>query len=210
MSTDLTNIIDDGWLDVGIEASQRVLRGTLLRFADWNWSRGKEQEPVEKGTELIVTGCASGWVRWEKGQPVETRLRRPGEEMPDREELGCLDQTKWEQTPDGKPKDPWAHTRYVYLLDPKTAEAFTYSTSSWGGREAVLNLGDAIARMRSVHPDATAVVALEAAPMMTRFGRKSKPILKITGWKVVDGKTREAKQLPPRTVADEIGDAIPF
>jgi hypothetical protein len=31
------------------------------------------------------------------------------------------------------------------------------------------------------------VVALEAAPMQTRFGRKSKPTFKIVGWKAADG-----------------------
>ena len=151
----LTTITDDGWGDVAIEANQRVLRGTLLKFADWNWSRGKEAEPIEKGTQLVATGTAAAWVRWEKGRPVETRLRPPGTTMPEREELGSTDETAWEVGPDKRPKDPWQNTRFVYLIDPLTAEAFTFSTSSFGGREAVVNLGDAIARMRSAHPDAS-------------------------------------------------------
>ena len=65
--------------------------------------------------------------------------------MPDREELGDLDKTQWEAGPDKTPRDPWRNTRFVYLVDPHSAEALTYSTSSWGGREAVINLGDAIA-----------------------------------------------------------------
>jgi hypothetical protein len=111
---------------------------------------------------------------------------------------------------DGRPKDPWAHTRFVYLVDPKTAEAFTFSTSSWGGREAVVNLGDAIARMRSAHPDAMPVVELAAAPMQTRFGRKSKPTFKIAGWKAAGGEVREVRQLPPQTRAQELDDELPW
>jgi hypothetical protein len=148
---------------------------------------------VKKSTELLVTGTAAGWVRWEGGKPVETRLRQPGQKMPEREELPDLDQIKWEKDAAGKFKDPWANTRFVYLLDPMTAEAFTFSTSSWGGRDAVVNLGDAVARMRSAHPDALPIVSLESAPMSTRFGLKSKPVFKVVGWKGID---REVQELP--------------
>lgn len=207
MTNELTIPADDGWGDVAIEAGQRVLRGTLLKFADWNWSRGKEAEPIEKGTQLIATGTAAAWVRWQGGRPVETRLRQSGSKMPEREELGSTDESLWEAGPDKRPKDPWQNTRFVYLVDPMTAEAFTFSTSSFGGREAVINLGDAIARMRSAHPDAMPIVALEAAPMMTRYGRKSKPTFKIVGWKAIDGKVREVRQL---TSAQEMDDECPW
>jgi hypothetical protein len=208
MTTDL--FTTDGWDDVAIEASQRVLRGTLIRFADWTWTRGKEAEPIEKGTQLVATGTAAAWVKWAGGKPVETRLRRPGATMPERAELGDTDETLWEVGADKRPKDPWAHTRFVYLIDPMTAEAFTFSTSSWGGREAVVNLGDSIARMRSAHRDAMPVVALEAAPMQTRFGRKSKPAFKIVAWKAADGEVREVRQLPPQTRAQEMDDGLPW
>jgi hypothetical protein len=198
MSNDLMNIVDDGWLDVSVEASQRVLRGTLLRFLDRAWTRGKEHEPIKRGTELLVTGTAAGWVKWQGGKPVETRLRQPGQKLPEREDpsLGDLDQIKWEKGPDGKFKDPWANTRFVYLLDPMTAEAFTFSTSSWGGRDAVVNLGDAVARMRSAHPDALPIVALESAPMTTRYGLKSKPVFKVVGWKGIDGQREVQEECP--------------
>src|SRR5262249_53212717 len=99
----------------------------------------------------------------------------------------------WEVGPDKKPRDPWQHTKFVYLIDPDSAEAFTFSTSSWGGREAVINLADAITRVRSAHPHAMPIVALEAAPMMTRYGRKSKPTFKIVGWKAA---ANEVPELP--------------
>jgi hypothetical protein len=71
------------------------------------------------------------------------------------------------------------------------------------------NLGDQIARFRTAYPDAVPVVALDAAAMPTRYGRKSKPILKVVGWKTANGATAEMKQLPAQTLAQEMGDEIP-
>jgi hypothetical protein len=196
MTNDLTIArTDDGWSDAAAEANERTVRGTLLKFADWNWTRGKETEPVKRGTQFIAIGTAAAWVKWQGNKPVQTRLREPGMKMLEREELGDLDKGQWEVGPDNAPRDPWRNTRFVYLIDPHSAEALTFSTSSFGGREAVVNLGDAIARMRLAHPSALPIVALEAAPMITRYGRKSKPTFKIMGWKAADIAVPEL--LPP-------------
>ena len=94
--------------------------------------------------------------------------------MPEREELGNTDESAVGGGRGQAAEGPLGATPALSTWSIRdTAEAFTFSTSSWGGREAVVNLGDAIARMRSAHPDAMPVVALDAAPMQTRFGRKS-------------------------------------
>jgi hypothetical protein len=63
----------------------------------------------------------------------------------------------------------------------------------------VINLGDQVARMRMAHPNITPVVSLEAAPMLTRFGKKSKPVFRIVDWKAAgSGVWEEQKQLPPQ------------
>jgi hypothetical protein len=142
----------DGWDDAAAEAGERTIRGQLLKFADWRWTIGKEATPVESGTRLVALATAAMWVRWEDGKPVEHIVRRPGERLPEREKLGFTDEKEWEKDPGGERKDPWANTRLVYLVDPDSAEAFTFSTSSWGGRAAVIELGDQIARMRATHP----------------------------------------------------------
>src|SRR5262245_15877838 len=203
---------DDGWNDAAVEANERVLRGTLLKFSDWNWLRGKEASPIEKGTKLVALGAAAAWVRWAGGKPVEYRMRQAGKPLPDREELGNTDATAWEVGPDGKtPRDPWQSTRLVYLVDPDTAEAFTFSTSSWGGREAVTNLGDSIARMRSAHPKALPVVSLEAAAMHTRYGRKSKPVFKIVDWKAVGSGVWDAQlPSPAQPHSQDLNDECPL
>jgi len=174
---------DDGWGDAAAEGAERMIRGRLLKFADWRWTAGKENEEIASGTKLVAMATAAAWIRWENGRPVETIVRQPGKPLPEREDLGHDDENEWEEGPSGDPQDPWRNTRMVYLVDPETAEAFTFSTSSWGGRQAVIDLGDAILRMRMVHPDATPIVALQAAEMPTKFGRKSKPVFKVVGWK---------------------------
>jgi hypothetical protein len=114
--------------------------------------------------------------------------------------------------------DPWRNTRLVFLIDPETAEAYTFSTSSWGGRGAVIDLGDQTARVRAVHPDAVPIVELRAA-MPTKFGRKSKPVFKVIGWKtanVDDVKPALVERQIPAVEAEkqalacEIDDDIPF
>lgn len=202
MTNDLvTTINDDGWTDAATDARERVLRGTLLRFADSNWTRGKEATPIERGTQLVATGTRAAQVRWQDGKPVEWRWQEPGRRLPEREELGDNDPTKWALGPDGGPRDPWQSMRYVYLLDPASAEMFTYSTSSFAGREAVVDLADSIARMRVAQPNAMPIVALESAPMITKFGRKSRPIFKVVGWKALGSSpalpaTEEPEELP--------------
>src|SRR5262249_35672947 len=125
---------------------------------------------------------AAGWVKWVNGKPAEYRMRQPGRRLPDREELGDLDEAEWEAGPDGEPRDPWQSTRFVYLVDRLTAEAYTFSTSSYGGRAAVNDLANQIQRMRFAHPGAVPVVELRATPMLTRFGRKSRPWFKVIDW----------------------------
>src|SRR5262249_36027412 len=120
----------------------------------------------------------------EKRRPIQ---RQPGKRLLDREELSHTDQDEWEEGPSGEPQDPWRNTRLVYLIDPQTAEAFTFSTSSWGRRGAVTDLGDQISRMRTVHPDAVPIVELRAVEMPTRYGRKSKPAFKVVGWRTASG-----------------------
>jgi hypothetical protein len=148
-------------------------------------------------------------VKWVGGKPAEYRVRKPGENLPDRDELGDLDEAQWEAGPDGKtPRDPWQNTRFVYLIG-ENAEAYTFSTSSWGGRAAVSDLADTISRMRFARPGALPIVELRAAPMMTRFGKKSKPQFKIVSWKQPDEDEVRAIEHQPAKNGD-LNDEIPW
>ena len=182
---------DDGWDDAAAEATERTIKGAILKFADRRWTSGKEAASVKDGTKLVALATTAMWVRWEDGRPVEQLVRRPGERLPERENLSHTNEDEWPTGPGNEPQDPWQNTRLVYLVDPDTAEAFTFSTSSWGGRSAVIELGDQIRRMRAAHPDAAPIVELRAAEMPTRFGRKSKPAFKVAGWKNASARPTE-------------------
>jgi hypothetical protein len=219
-------IFTDGWDDTAAEAESRVIRGSLLKFADWKWFIGKDKEvtEVKKDRQLVAVATAAAWVKWQGGKPMEYRLREPGVPMPERGELGDNDTAEWEIGPDGQPRDAWQSTHFVYLIDPQTAEAFTFSTSSWGGRDCVINLADQIRRMRGTHSDAVPLVRLGAAPMSTRFGRKSKPTLTVVGWRTTAASAvigQPERQLPPAGAiatrepvaakpVDDMDDDIPF
>jgi hypothetical protein len=208
---------NDGWGDAAAEASERMIRGTLLKFADWRWTTGKEATPIADGTKLVALATVAMWVRWEDKKPAEYRMRESGRRLPDREELGHNDESQWDKDLSGEPQDPWRNTRLVYLVNPSTAAAFTFSTSSWGGRGAVVDLGDQISRMRSVHADAVPIVELHAAEMPTKYGRKSRPVFKIVEWKTADAgepapaerqiTAQEAKQTIDH---HDMDDEIPF
>ena len=72
-------------------------------------------------------------------------------------------------------RDPWQSTRFVHLIDIRcsTAEVLFTHAPVLGGRDCVINLADQIKRMRGKHPDAVPVVELGAAPITTRFGKRS-------------------------------------
>jgi hypothetical protein len=210
---------DDGWNDAANEASGRTIRGKILKFADWRWTSGKEGTEVPIGTRLVALATVACWVRWESGKPAEHRMRQPGQPLPERDELDHLDQDAWESGLSGEPQDPWQNTRYVHLVDPTTAEAYTFSTSSYGGRGAVSDLGDQIARMRTVRADAVPIVELQAAEMPTKWGRKSKPVFKVVSWRSASGDGQPApveKQITHQQAQQEVhrhetdDDVIPF
>jgi len=206
--------IDDGWSDAAAETSGRAIQGTLIRFNDWKWRAGKDDKALPDGTRLVAVKTAAAWVRWENQRPVETITREKGKPFPEREDLSMWeDKSAWPTGMSGDKEDPWRNTRYVYLISPDTMEAYTFSTSSAGGRNAVRDLGDNIARVRKMrgNPNLVPLVELSAEVMPTKFGKKSKPVFKIVEWG--GGAAPEADQLeaPPfddigrnDTYADEI------
>ena len=203
---------NDGFADAAADYAKDLLRGELLKCTDGHWLVGKEGEKLAFGIRMVAVGTAAAWVKWAGGKPAEYRVRRPGEELPDRDELGDLDKSDWEAGPDDMPRDPWQNTRFLWLTDPETAALYTYSTSSWSGRSAVIGLGDQITRMRTARPGAAPIVEFHSGPLQTKFGKKMKPILKVVGW--VGGADNGAVELPklptPKAVNDMHDDSVPF
>jgi hypothetical protein len=187
MANDLVTVSDsdDGWDDEAAAASGRTIQGTLIRFNDWKWRAGKEDKALPDGTRMVAVKTAASWVRWENKRPVEHITREKGKQFPVREDLSMWeDKSAWEVGLSGDVEDPWRNTRYVYLISPETMEAYTFSTSSAGGRNAVRDLGDNIARVRKMrgNPNLVPLVELSAEVMPTKYGKKSKPVFKIIEW----------------------------
>jgi len=203
---------DDGWTDTAAEMDSQFIRGTLLKFADWRWTKGKDGIEVENGTQLVALGATAAWVKWNDNKPVQYLKREPGKELSELDEMPDRDQSLWQLGPDGKPRDPWQNTRFVYLLDPISMEMLTFSTPSGGGRSAVVNLADQIKRMRELgRANALPVVELGAAPMPTKHGLKSKPVFKIVKW--FSGGNENGgvpKEIAPPSLQEEMNDDIPF
>jgi hypothetical protein len=178
-----------------------------LLYADWHWTIGKEKTELASGKRLLALATAAAWMRWWDGKPTLLILRQPGKPLSDREELGEHDRTVWQKGPDGQPRDPLQSTRYLYLADPQTEEAYTFATRSSGGHAAISTLADQVQSRRYFHPHAVPIVELGAAPMQTRYGRKSKPVLQVVGW-MHDEPLEPAKQAAAR--AADMDDECPF
>jgi hypothetical protein len=200
------NTATDGWGDAAADNAGRTIQGSILKCTNGEWLRGKEEAKMN-GQHLVAMATRDAHVKWKDQRPVEYLFRETGKPMLEREVLDDTDESQWETGLDGKPKDPWANTRFLYLWDPKTGEKFTYSTSSYGGRGAIGDLADQITTMRFAHPNAVPVVELSNAPMITKFGRRIKPFLRVVSWLNVGG-DEKPQSTPPSNNA--LNDAIPF
>jgi hypothetical protein len=212
-----------GFSDEARENSGRIIKGELIKFINGQWFLGKTL--ISEGFTLAVLAVIAAWVYWRGGKPddAKTIIRQPRGKLPERNELGDNDKTVWESGLDGLPRDPWTFTKVLYLTDPASAEAYTFSTSSIGGLRAVENLVGQIDRMRSVHPAAVPVVSFHQRPMKTRFGDKPRPHFGVEGWLGLDEGapqgasaarqlTQQEMQEVERQNLDQAfrGDGIPF
>jgi hypothetical protein len=207
-----------GWSHAAKEGQDRMIQGQLVVFVDGKYLCGPEHKPMAPGVQLTALDTTALWVFWQNGKPVEDKsiVRQADGELPARETLGHLDQSKWEKGPDGAPRDPFANTRLVLLIDRKTAELFTFSTKSEGGRVAVSELAKRIELMRETYPGACAIVTLSDAQWSIKY-MKTRPQFRITGWEMGDDGAEGAQPALVRrlTLQDEQaaalkGDGIPF
>jgi hypothetical protein len=76
---------------------------------------GKEKTRLPDDQEYVAIDMAEGWRFLKKDCPVEYRMDLASHE---RYQLGHNEQSDWPHGLDGKPKDPWQFTRFLYLLNP--------------------------------------------------------------------------------------------
>jgi hypothetical protein len=204
MSNELTN--DD-----------RVIKGSIIRCTDGKWRDGVGQPPPEP---LIAMGTAEALQCWQGGKPTDTVVKRGDEPLPDVDELNRqIPETEWEMGMDGKPRPPWVRQSIAYFVDPATAEAFTFISSTWGARIAVERLAERVANMRRLRGVAALpLVKLDSRPMKTKFGTKQRPEFAIVEWRELSGQpevkaiehAKPGKPVAAPTASEELNDAIGF
>jgi hypothetical protein len=198
-----------------------VARGTIGKCVDGEWNI---PSPL---VALSTTTCLQRFPK--DGGPPETIAKAAGEKLPNPADLNAkIPETEWATGLDGKPRPPWAKNWVVYLLDPKTAEVFTFINSTAGARIAVERLEERVRTMRALRGDAVVpIVELTHVPMKTQWGTKKRPEFKILDWRelggaaAVPGKLRQIEHwdptaetvgapVTPSTVSEELNDSINF
>jgi hypothetical protein len=198
----------------------RLIRGSLLKFVDGVWST-RDGEPIPN--LLLVMQITRGLQKWEDGLPVETIMQKPGEQLPDVDDLNAaIPQDQWEKGLTGEPRPPWQLNYVVYLVDPATASTFTFSNSTTGARVGTAKLRERIEMMQTLRGmGVAAMVRLDKRPMPTKYGTKQRPEFVIEKWVTTAGNgdslliEHKPVTAPPApvqepTISEELNDKIGF
>jgi hypothetical protein len=180
--------MNDGFEDAGEgfnSPENRLIQGDLVKFttqATWVTRSGAE---LSGNLEFVAVNVIRVVQKWADGQRIETRVLRPGEKLPNLEELNAaVPQSEWREGPDGKLRGPWEAEFLVYLLNPDTAERFSFATGTIGGGIAVRDLISRVSWKRKFCAEQVyAVVSLSAVPWKTRYGTRLRPHFVIKRWK---------------------------
>ena len=188
----------------------------FLKFNKGEWLLGEEGKKVPEGATFIANmeDYYRGWVRWWDGKPTDHLIGRviDRHRVPAREELGDLDESKWEIEPNGARRDPWARTVYLVMRDLSSDEIVCFTTSSDGGRKALVKLADRYDRLRNRYKAKMPVVCLESESYQhSVYGKILKPKFRIVDWAYWDDETATDPDgaLQARNAA-EMNDEIPF
>jgi hypothetical protein len=227
MSNDQSTLpipVADGFSDGVGDDADRVIQGSILRCVDGHWT-DTDGSAVPPETKLLVLTTAMALQLWKDKLPVKTIIKKPGEPLPDLEELNDkIPKKQWELGLDKKPRPPWVRQHIVYLLNPIDASLYTYINNTVGASIAVDRLKTKVMWMRSLRgANVVPVVKLDSKLMKTKLGQKLRPEFTILEWQVfgsADGPTPAARvaqqpagaglqSIEPPTLKEELDDDIP-
>jgi hypothetical protein len=190
--------------------------GKFLKFSKRDWLLGEDGKEVPAGARFVANleEYYRGWVRWWDGKPTDHLIGRviDRHRVHLRDELGELDESKWQQEPNGTRRDPWARVAYLALRDLSNDEIVCFTSTSDGGRKAVARLADYYDRQRHRHKAKMPVVELDAESYQhDTYGKIWKPKFNVVDWQYWDD---EAASDPDGALqlqhAAEMSDEIPF
>jgi hypothetical protein len=214
-TTDNAVAIADGWDAQANDSSANPAKGSSIKFDNGDYFIGREKTLVKVGRQFVAIDIREGWLFLKKDCPAEYSMRAIGGPKPPRPN-SFTDPSEWPDGLDGAPADPWKYAKFLYLLDPVSAEVFTFTSSTTGGRIGISDLTAQIQLMRGTRPGAVPIVELQSRPMKTKFGAKPRPFFQVIGWRV---KSDEAQKLIADSAAKEgdgtktvndLNDQIPF
>lgn len=197
-STSFSPVTQNFFQKYGQAAAQNTIIGDLLKFQKFgDYVAGSYDDAIPLGSRMVayMNSFCVGFTRWEANRPAERIMGPVGEGFvpPKRDELGYLDQSKWEKYDDGRLKDPWQFTNTVVLKPEKGEQLYTFTTSSKGGLGALGELAKTFGNNLRQHPDDFPVVELGRSSYQhpnREYGEIRIPVLKVVGWVPI-------KDLPP-------------
>jgi hypothetical protein len=208
-------MIADGWDAAANDAAANPMKGSSIKFDNGAYVIGREKTLIDGARQFVAIDVREGWLFLKKDCPAEYDMRAVGGPKPPRP-ASYSDPSEWPDGLDGKPADPWRYAKFLFLIDPASAEVFTFTSSTTGGRIGLNDLTAQIKLMRSTRPGAVPIVELQSRQMKTKFGMKPRPFFQVVGWRV---KNEEAtKLIADSTDKDDDGaktvnaydDEIPF
>jgi hypothetical protein len=211
-TTDNAVAIADGWDAQANDSSASPAKGSSIKFDNGAYFIGREKTLIKQDRQFVAIDIREGWLFLKKDCPAEYSMRAIGGPKPPRPN-SFTDPSEWPDGLDGAPADPWKYAKFLYLLDPVSAEVFTFTSSTTGGRIGISDLSAQIQLMRGTRPGAVPIVELQSRPMKTKFGAKPRPFFAVMGWRV---KSDEAQKLIGDSAAEEVkivndlDDQIPF
>jgi hypothetical protein len=167
-------------IDIAFDPGDKLIHGTILRWdAEQGW---RDRDGLDPGpVNLIVVATTAAIQRFKDKRCVETIMKAP---LPDVNKLNAsVPVAEWEPDMTGKPRPPYQLFRVVYLLNPTTAEMYTYLNSTAGAAIGVERLESQIRNMRMLRgAHVCPVVTLGEAPFKTSFGMKTRPGFGVVNW----------------------------
>ena len=167
-------------------SEDRIIHGEILRCVDGHWSL-RDGTAINLDTLLLAIGTTEALQHWDGQIPVEDIPKRPGEALPDVDELNAqIPRSEWKEGLDGQPRPPWQHAYVAYLVSVDDASLYTFVNGTIGARIAVERLQDKVKWMRALRGvNCAPLVRLDSKPMKTRFGQKMRPEFTIVEWRQI-------------------------